>query len=47
MSKYNPYLLIYMASNSENLDAIFKINKFDGNIILFCDRKNNWYHNII
>jgi len=46
-NKYNKFLLIYMASNSENLDAIFKINKFDGNIILFCDRKNNWYHNIM
>lgn len=45
--KLDNFLIIYIASNTENLDAIFKINKFDGNIILFCDRTNNWYYDII
>lgn len=41
------FLIIYMASYKEYLNAVFKINKFDGNIILFCDEKNNWYKDII
>lgn len=47
IKELDKFLLIYMASNTENLNAIFKINKFDGNIILFCDRTNNWYHDIM
>ena len=45
--KLKKFLIIYMASGREYLNAIFKINNFDGNIVLYCDETNNWYRDII
>ena len=45
--KLDKFLLVYMGSNQEYLNGIFRINKFDGNILTFTDRKDNWYHDII
>jgi hypothetical protein len=44
---YNNYLLICFGGHSENLRGIYKAGKFEGNIIICCDRSNAWYENVM